>query len=117
MDAFAEEPTDVGPASTVAGMNEQELAVLRQVGDHWGTPPTKAADPGHSRNSGCADDLAQVFDALAGCQLDRPGPPGPLRTADSSLFPVVFPVVQPERALDVEILAKCRAFSDRGDRI
>jgi len=35
-DAFAEEPTDVGPASTVAGINEQELAVLRQVGDHWG---------------------------------------------------------------------------------
>ena len=35
-DAFAEEPTDVGPASTIAGINEQELAVLRQVGDHWG---------------------------------------------------------------------------------
>jgi hypothetical protein len=28
--------TDVGPESTVAGLGEDELAVLRQVGDHWG---------------------------------------------------------------------------------
>ena len=34
--AFAEEPTDVGPGSAVAGLDEQELAVLRQVGGHWG---------------------------------------------------------------------------------
>src|SRR5436190_17863378 len=33
--AFAEPQTDVGPASTVVGLNEEELAVLRQVGDHW----------------------------------------------------------------------------------
>jgi hypothetical protein len=35
-DAFAEELTDVGPGSAVAGIDEQELAVLRQVGGHWG---------------------------------------------------------------------------------
>jgi amino acid transporter len=34
--AFAEEPTDIGPGSTVAGLDEQELVVLRQVGEHWG---------------------------------------------------------------------------------
>ena len=28
--------TDVGPESTVAGLGEDELAVLRQVGEHWG---------------------------------------------------------------------------------
>ena len=32
----AEEMTDVGPESTVAGLGEEELAVLRQVGEHWG---------------------------------------------------------------------------------
>ena len=31
-DAFAEELTGVGPGSAVAGIEEQELAVLRQVG-------------------------------------------------------------------------------------
>jgi amino acid transporter len=34
--AFAEELTDVGPGSTVAGLDDDELLVLRQVGDHWG---------------------------------------------------------------------------------
>ena len=33
---YRNELTDVGPGSTVAGLDEQELAVLRQVGDHWG---------------------------------------------------------------------------------
>ncbi len=28
--------TDIGPGSTVAGLDDQELAVLRRVGDHWG---------------------------------------------------------------------------------
>ncbi len=28
--------TDVGPESTVAGLGEEELVVLRQVGEHWG---------------------------------------------------------------------------------
>ncbi|MGH2992028.1 MAG: APC family permease [Solirubrobacterales bacterium] len=28
--------TDIGPASTVAGIDEEELAVLRQVGGRWG---------------------------------------------------------------------------------
>ena len=32
----AEEMTDVGPESTVAGLDEEELAVLRHVGKHWG---------------------------------------------------------------------------------
>ena len=32
----AEEMTDIGPGSTVAGLDEQELAVLRRVGGHWG---------------------------------------------------------------------------------
>ena len=32
----AEEMTDVGPESTVAGLGEQELVVLRHVGEHWG---------------------------------------------------------------------------------
>ena len=32
----AEEMTDVGPESTVAGLGEEELAVLRHVGEHWG---------------------------------------------------------------------------------
>ena len=32
----AEEMTDVGPGSTVAGLDEEELAVLRRVGGHWG---------------------------------------------------------------------------------
>jgi amino acid transporter len=32
----AEEMTDIGPASTVAGLDEDELGVLRQVGEHWG---------------------------------------------------------------------------------
>lgn len=32
----AEEMTDVGPESTVAGLGEDELAVLRHVGEHWG---------------------------------------------------------------------------------
>lgn len=31
-----EEPTDIGPGSTVTGLDDQELAVLRQVGGHWG---------------------------------------------------------------------------------
>jgi amino acid transporter len=31
-----EEMTDIGPGSTVAGLNEDELAVLRRVGGHWG---------------------------------------------------------------------------------
>jgi amino acid transporter len=33
---FTEALTDIGPGSTVAGLDEQELVVLRQVGDHWG---------------------------------------------------------------------------------
>jgi hypothetical protein len=32
----AEGLTDIGPASTIAGLDEEELAVLRQVGGHWG---------------------------------------------------------------------------------
>jgi amino acid transporter len=32
----AEEMTDIGPGSTVAGLSEDELAVLRRVGGHWG---------------------------------------------------------------------------------
>jgi amino acid transporter len=32
----AEELTDIGPASTIAGLDQEELAVLRQVGGHWG---------------------------------------------------------------------------------
>jgi Amino acid permease len=32
----AEEITDVGPESTVAGLDEEELGVLRHVGEHWG---------------------------------------------------------------------------------
>ena len=32
--------TDVGPESTVAGLGEEELAILRHVGEHWG--PTLA---------------------------------------------------------------------------
>src|SRR4051794_26486430 len=32
----AEEMTDVGPESTVAGLGEDELAVLRHVGERWG---------------------------------------------------------------------------------
>jgi amino acid transporter len=32
----AEAMTDIGPGSTVAGLDETELAVLRRVGDHWG---------------------------------------------------------------------------------
>jgi hypothetical protein len=32
----AEEITDVGPESTVAGLGEEELVVLRHVGEHWG---------------------------------------------------------------------------------
>jgi hypothetical protein len=31
----AEEMTDISPASAVAGLDEDELAVLRQVGDQW----------------------------------------------------------------------------------
>jgi amino acid transporter len=31
-----EEITDVGPGSTVVGLDEKELAVLRRVGGHWG---------------------------------------------------------------------------------
>lgn len=31
-----EEPIDIGPGSTVTGLDDQELAVLRQVGSHWG---------------------------------------------------------------------------------
>ena len=31
----ADGPTDIGPASTIAGLDEQELAVLRQAGGHW----------------------------------------------------------------------------------
>jgi hypothetical protein len=32
----AEEITDVGPESTVAGLGEEELKVLRHVGERWG---------------------------------------------------------------------------------
>jgi amino acid transporter len=32
----ADELTDVGPTAGVAGLDADELAVLRQVGDHWG---------------------------------------------------------------------------------
>ena len=31
----AAELTDIGPGSTVTGLDEHELAVLRQVGGHW----------------------------------------------------------------------------------
>jgi len=31
----AEPLSDVGPSSTVVGLDEQELAALRQVGGHW----------------------------------------------------------------------------------
>jgi amino acid transporter len=56
-DAFPEQPTDVGPGSTVAGLDEEELVVLRQVGGHWGgvlgsQPPWLRAlpvDPGLHR--------------------------------------------------------------------
>jgi amino acid transporter len=34
--AFAEQVTDIGPGSTIAGLDDDELVVLRQVGDHWG---------------------------------------------------------------------------------
>src|SRR5205814_935361 len=34
-DGGAEPLSDVGPSSTVLGLDEQELAVLRQVGGHW----------------------------------------------------------------------------------
>src|SRR5215212_2443308 len=34
--AFAGELTDVGPGSTVASLDAEQLIVLRQVGDHWG---------------------------------------------------------------------------------
>ena len=34
--ASAAEMTDIGPGSTVAGLDEEELAVLRRVGGHWG---------------------------------------------------------------------------------
>jgi hypothetical protein len=55
--AFAEPVTDVGPASTVRGLDEEELAVLRQVGDHWGRvlggrrpwPHALPVDPGLHR--------------------------------------------------------------------
>ena len=33
--ADAEPLSDVGPSSTVVGLDEQELAVLREVGGHW----------------------------------------------------------------------------------
>jgi hypothetical protein len=32
----AAELTDIGPGSTVTGLDEHELAVLRRVGGHWG---------------------------------------------------------------------------------
>jgi hypothetical protein len=32
---FGDELTDIGPASTVAAMEDAEVGVLRQVGDHW----------------------------------------------------------------------------------
>ncbi|MGH2823369.1 MAG: APC family permease [Thermoleophilaceae bacterium] len=32
----AAEPTDIGPGSTVTGLDEEELAVLCEVGHHWG---------------------------------------------------------------------------------
>jgi amino acid transporter len=55
--AFAEPVTDVGPASTVRGLDDEELAVLRQVGDHWGRvlggrrpwPRALPVDPGLHR--------------------------------------------------------------------
>ncbi len=34
--ASAEEMTDISPASAVVGLDEDELTVLRQVGDQWG---------------------------------------------------------------------------------
>jgi amino acid transporter len=33
--AFDDELTDIGPASTVAAMEDEQVGVLRQVGDHW----------------------------------------------------------------------------------
>jgi hypothetical protein len=47
--AFAEEPTDIGPGSTVAGLDRDELAVLRQVGDHWGRARWARAKRGYVR--------------------------------------------------------------------
>jgi hypothetical protein len=32
----AEELTEIGPGSTIAGLTEDEVGVLRQVGGHWG---------------------------------------------------------------------------------
>jgi amino acid transporter len=33
---FVEELTDIGPEATIAGLDQEELAVLRRVGGHWG---------------------------------------------------------------------------------
>jgi amino acid transporter len=33
---FVEELTDIGPEATIAGLDQEELAVLRRVGSHWG---------------------------------------------------------------------------------
>jgi hypothetical protein len=33
--AFGDELTDIGPASTVAAMEDEQVGVLRQVGGHW----------------------------------------------------------------------------------
>jgi hypothetical protein len=47
----AAELTDIGPGSTVTCLDEQELAVLRQVGGHWGMAhermrkPVRVGDP------------------------------------------------------------------------
>jgi hypothetical protein len=33
---FVPELTDIGPEATIAGLDREELAVLRRVGRHWG---------------------------------------------------------------------------------
>jgi hypothetical protein len=38
--------TDIGPRSTVTGLDEHELAILRQVGRHWCAIPIDELEQG-----------------------------------------------------------------------
>jgi hypothetical protein len=42
----AAELTDIGPRSTVTGLDEHELAILRQVGRHWCAIPIDELEQG-----------------------------------------------------------------------
>ena len=78
----AAELTDIGPGSTVTGLDEQELAVLRQVGGHWGR--ALGGRPAWVRAVPIDPGLQRFPRSLAPRRADRFAPVDFVETGDSA---------------------------------